>query len=214
MTVKRIVFILLFTSSLTTAFSQATVGFTFSPNLSTNRVDYDRDSQNRDFTSNDTGLRFSGGPILDIELTENYYLSTGVLFISKRAGVTGREDLMTREEVYNLQYVALPATLKLYTNEISLDTRVYFQFGSTLEFLVSQKEKNEDNIYVTDFRFFDTSLLFGIGAEYRAGYNTSIFGGFSYSRGLIDSVDETMPQVENNLIIKNDLLSLNLGIKF
>lgn len=212
MMVKIIVFILVFSSCLTNAFGQATIGFTFSPLLSTNRVDYDRDTQNRDFTSNDTGLRFSGGPIVDIALTENYFVSTGALFISKRAGVTGRENQMTREEVYNLQYVALPATLKLYTNEISIDTKVYFQFGGTFEFLVSQKEKNEDNIYVTDFGIFDSSLLFGIGAEYRAGFNTSLFGGFSYSRGLINSVDETT--LENNLIIKNDLLSLNLGIKF
>jgi hypothetical protein len=213
MIVRRIVFALVLFSCSTTAFSQATIGFTFSPLLSTNRVHYERDTQNRDFTSNDTGLRFSGGPILDIELTENYYASTGILFISKRAGITIQDDQTSLEEVYNLQYVALPATLKLFTNEVSLDTKVYFQFGGTLEFLVTDKKKEEDNIYITDFSIFDTSLLFGIGVEYKAGYNTSLFGGFSYSRGMINSVEETRP-LENNLIIKNDLLSLNLGIKF
>lgn len=209
--VKRIIFTLVFTSCLGTAFSQATAGFTFSPLLSTNRVDYDRDTKNHDFTSNDTGLRFSGGPILDIELTENYYANTGILFISKRAGIKAQHNQVS--EVYNLEYVALPATLKLFTNEVSLDTKVYFQFGGRLEFLVSQKEKDDDNFYITDFRIFDTSLLFGIGAEYKAGINTALFGGFSYSRGMINSVKETVP-LESNLIIKNDLLSLNLGIKF
>ena len=210
---KRTVFVLVFLCCSTATFAQTTVGFTFSPLLSTNRVFYDRDSQGRDFTSNDTGLRFSGGPIVDIGLTHNYFVSSGIQFIYKRAGITYRDAQVTIDEVYNLQYVALPATLKLFTNEISLDTKVFFQFGGTLEFLVSDKSKTENNMYITEFGLFDTSLLFGIGVEYKAGFNTSLFGGFSYNRGLLNTVKETVP-LENKLVVKNDLLSLNLGIKF
>lgn len=213
MIVRRIVFTIVMLFLATAAFSQATIGFTFSPLLSTNRVDYDRDSQNRDFTSNDTGLRFSAGPIVDINLFENYYASTGILFINKRVGITANDAGVKKEEVYNLHYVSLPATMKLFTNEIALDTRVYFQFGTAFEFLVSQKPQEETNFYINEFRIFDAALLLGIGTEYQAGINTALFGGFTYSRGLINTVSETT-QLENKLQIKNDLLSLNLGIKF
>lgn len=211
---KRIIPVIAFLLISFCSFSQITVGFTFSPNLSTNRVKYERD--NIDFSTNDSGIRFSAGPIVDLPITENYYASTGILFTSKRVGLTAISDdipPVQEEEVYNVQYVSIPATLKLYTNEVSLDTKIYFQFGGALEFNVSQQPKQESFYYINEFRTFDTSLIFGLGAEYKAGVNTSIFGGLSYSRGMIDSVDETTP-LQNNLIIKNDLLSLNLGIKF
>ena len=212
--VKRIFPALAFLLISFSSLSQVTIGFTFSPNLSTNRIDYDR--ADLDFSTNDSGLRFSAGPIVDFGLTENYFISTGLQFVSKRVGLTAiSEDTppVREEEVYNLHYVSIPATLKLYTNEVSLDTKIYFQFGGAFEFLVSQQEQEDAFYYITDFRTFDTSLIFGLGAEYKAGVNTSLFGGFSYSRGLIDTVNETTP-LQNNLSIKNDLLSLNLGVKF
>lgn len=212
--VKRIIPLFAFLLISICSLSQVTIGFSVSPNLSTNRVEYDRDTI--DFSTNDSGIRFTGGPILDWQLTENYYVSTGILFVSKRVGLTAISDdipAVRQEEVYNLQYVAIPATLKLFTNEVSLDTKIYFQFGANLEFNVNQKAKDDSNFYVNHFRIFDTSLIFGLGAEYKAGVNTLLFAGFSYSRGLIDSVDETIP-LQSNLIIKNDLLSLNLGVKF
>ncbi|MGK7391174.1 MAG: porin family protein [Candidatus Cyclobacteriaceae bacterium M2_1C_046] len=212
--VKRIIPLFAFLLISFCTFSQATIGFSFSTNLSTNRVEYERDTI--DFSTNNSGVRFSAGPIVDWQLTENYYVSTGILFVSKRVGLTAISDdvpAVREEEVYNLQYVAIPATLKLYTNEVSMDTKIYFQFGGSFEFNVKQEPKEENFTYINEFRVFDTSLLFGLGAEYRAGVNTLLFAGFSYSRGLIDSVDETIP-LQNNLIIKNDLLSLNLGVKF
>lgn len=209
--VTRIVILLLLILSTSGAFAQFNVGFTFSPVLSTNRVDYDRDTI--DFTSNDTGLRFSLGPIVDIQLRDNYYFNTGILFFSKRVGLTTQVDGEKVEEVYNLQYISVPATLKLFTNEIALDTKVYFQFGGSFDFLISQKPKEEEFFIINDFTLVDIPLLFGIGAEYRVGVNTWLFAGFSYSRGLINTVDETIP-LQSGLNVKNDLLSLNLGIKF
>src|SRR5699024_4570828 len=120
-------FLILFTAN-----AQTKIGIKVSPLLSVNRVS--TDDGNIAAASDGVGLRFSFGPIVDFFLKENYYFSTGILYTPKRAGISIKDELgIQRSEDYKLQYLQIPAMIKLFTNELALDTRVYFKFGAIPE---------------------------------------------------------------------------------
>ena len=152
-----------------------------------------------------------GGAVLDYMLTDNYFVSSGLFFVPKRVGV--RNDVGEARDRYKLHYLQIPATMKLFTNEVALDTRIYFQAGFTLDIKLLEDNISETVEYVEDFGFVDSSLLLAAGAEYRYGYNTIFFGGFSYRRGLANVVRNEFTPVRD-IVVKNDLFSLDLGIKF
>lgn len=201
--------ILLFTASA--GFSQFKLGFKFSPTISTNRIDSKSDTVS--FSTDGAGLRFVAGPIADFQLTDNYFVSTGILLVSKRAGLEAKRPSGTETEEYSLQYIQVPVTLKLFTNEVALDKRIYFQVGATMEVNVKDEPKKDRYYYIDNFKLFDSSLLVGVGLEYKVGLNTIVFGGFSYSRGLLNAVGDQV-RLDDDITFKNDYLALDLGIKF
>ena len=207
---KRYILICLFLTGYATAFAQVKVGVQLSPTLSFNRVSGETD--NLDFSSQGIGGRLLAGAVVDYMLTENYFVSSGVFFVPKRVGL---RDGATNEikETYKLHYLQIPATMKLFTNEVALDTRIYFQGGFALDFKLKEDNISEKAEYVNDFGFADASLLLATGAEYRYGYNTILFGGFSYRRGFGNVVRNAAASA-GDLVIKNDLFSLDFGIKF
>lgn len=205
---KRYILILLFLIGSATAFAQIKVGLQLSPTLSFNRVN--DENPNLNFSSDGVGGRIIAGAIVDYMLRENYFVSSGLFFVPKRVGI--RDNAADPvEEAYKLHYLQIPATMKLFTNEVALDTRVYFQAGFALDIKLKEDKLSEEVKYVEDFGFADASLLLSTGAEYRYGYNTILFGGFSYRRGFGNVARNA---TVNNLVIKNDLFSLDLGIKF
>lgn len=209
---RKLVFVALAILAMQAAHAQTKIGLKFSPTLSTNRIIEDGDT-NHTFTSNGVGGRIIFGPVVDLFITDNYYFSTGLLYAPKRVGVTvvPTTTQVGVQESYKLQYLQLPATLKLFTNELALDTRVYFQLGGLFEVKINEKAE-EGNLFIEDFRPFDIGLHLGSGVEYRLGYNTLLFGGFFYNRGLVNIVANTQDDVDVN--IKNDLIGLEMGIKF
>lgn len=211
---KYILITCLFVASALSCFGQFKLGIQFSPTFSTNRIEASSDSLNID--TDGTGLRMAFGPIIDYQIKDNYYFSSGLLFVSKRVGVeASRKDgtgLPVRE-TYGLQYLQVPLSLKLFTNEVAIDKKFYFQLGTTLEFAIDEKKKSDDNFLVEEFKLFDSSLLLGFGLEYKLGINTTLFGGFSYHRGLFNVVGE-QAALDTDLKLKNDYLGLDIGVKF
>ena len=211
---RRYTLIFLFLASSTAGFAQIDfsrikLGLQVSPTLSFNRVD--DESADVSFSSDGVGGRMIGGAVLDYMLTDNYFISSGLFFVPKRVGV--RNDVSEARDRYKLHYLQIPATMKLFTNEVALDTRIYFQAGFTLDIKLLEDNISETVEYVEDFGFVDSSLLLAAGAEYRYGYNTIFFGGFSYRRGLANVVRNEFTPVRD-IVVKNDLFSLDLGIKF
>ncbi len=190
-------------------FSRIKLGLQISPTLSFNRVD--DESADANFSSDGVGGRMIGGAVLDYMLTDNYFISSGLFFVPKRVGL--RSDVDEARDRHKLHYLQIPATMKLFTNEVALDTRIYFQAGFTLDIRLLEDNISETVEYVEDFGFVDSSLLLAAGAEYRYGYNTIFFGGFSYRRGLANVVRNEFAPVRD-IMVKNDLFSLDLGIKF
>lgn len=91
--------------------------------------------------------------------------------------------------------------------------RIYFQVGLTLDVNIMEDNITEDATYIQNFRNFDSSVLLASGLEYRIGYSTTVYGGLSYRRGLVNVVKDPGANI-GEVIIKNDLLSLDLGVKF
>ena len=76
-------------------------------------------------------------------------------------------------------------------------------------------DEPEDPAYVAVQKFtpIDVPVILGAGIEYRAGINTTLFGGFSYQRGLVNVVNESAIGLED-LQIRNTMLSIDIGVKF
>ena len=208
---KRYILIFLFLAGYSNAFSQQIkIGVQLSPTLSFNRVS--DESPNIDFAGSGVGGRALAGAIVDYMLQENYFVSSGLFFVPKRVGLRDNAADQVRE-AYKLHYLQIPATMKLFTNEVALDTRIYFQAGFTLDIKLLEDNLSDEVKYVEDFGFVDSSLLLAVGAEHRYGYNTILFGGFSYRRGL-GNVVRNQYEPSEDIVIKNDLFSLDLGVKF
>ncbi len=202
-----LIFLLVFISS--SAYAQLKLGIQLSPGLSFTRVKDEVPSMR--LTSNGVGARMIAGLLADYGFKDNYYVSSGLFFVPKRVGLKDEGGV---EETYRLQYLELPASIKLYTNEIALDTRIYFQVGITLDVNILDEPENEQTLYIKNFRFFDSNLLLGTGVEYPLGTSTLLFGGFTFRKGLVNVVKDQFDPTIGNIIIRNDMLTLDLGIKF
>ena len=205
----RAIFIL-FSISLFPVLSQAQVRLSaeVSPALIANRLETASDSISLD--SNGSGLRVRAALMIDMPITEYYFVQTGLAFTPVRMGITLREQNIS--EVYNLQYVEAPLLLRLLTSELSIDTRLYFAVGGIARILVSDKT-NAENPVVTKIRPYDAAIHLGAGIDRKLGYQTTLYAGISYNRGLINSISETIP-TDEPLIVKSDMLRLDVGIRF
>lgn len=203
------------------AFAQWEIGIKLSPSVASNRVVAPKEFN---FSAMNAKTHIGGGVILDYFFGENYAFSTGLIYNAKGAGVrynyTSGTTTMKGEDEFGIQYLEIPVTIKLYTNDIATDTRLYFQAGGSLDPRISAKVNGEkldeaNEKYTSHFNLADISALFGVGAEKQMGESTKIFGGFSYHRGLVDIDDYYEEKFNNkNIEIKSSYLALDLGLKF
>jgi len=207
---KKYLLLFIFFAFLLEIKAQPKIGITFSPSLSTGRVKYKDDVV--DIKDDGSAFKFKFGLEVDFPVTETYSLSTGLIFTPKRAGFALDSPLGSSKEEYKLQYLQIPLTLKLYTNEIIPDIKAYFQLGFLGEIKVFDEPSDDDYTLVTKFKPYDTSFLFGIGAEYGASISSILYAAIVYNRGLVNIINEST--ATNDLSTKLDMLSLQVGIKF
>jgi len=203
--IKRLFFLLFIISGAGT-FAQTRLALKLAPVFASNRVTNDDQSADNDGSS----FKLSIGLIVDKPLSDTYFLNSGLVYIPKRAAF--RTDT-AYSEAYTLQYLQIPLTLKLLTNEIAPDFKAYFQIGGGLEVKVFDEEDDPDYFVVNKFNPIDFSVILGTGVEYMAGINTTLFGGISYQRGLVNAVNETT-EGEDDLQMRNTVISIDLGVKF
>jgi len=209
---KRFIFSIVLQLVCISLFAQAKIGLQISPTISSNRVE--TQSETYDVSNDGSSLKLRLGVVVDLPLADNYYFSTGLLYTPKEVGLKGvdLETNTTYSESYNFQYLQIPLTMKLFTNEITLDTRLFFNLGANAEIAISEKFDKE-NVIIEDFKFFDASLVLGAGIERKIGTNTAVYGALMYNRGLINPISQSL-DIGEDLILKNDLISLDIGIKF
>jgi hypothetical protein len=160
------------------------------------------------YSNEGSKLKFNYGLSTEFFLTKNYLFSTGVI-ISTLGGEISYEGLYKDvlgayfptkvKQSYSIQYLEIPLTLKLRTNQVGYMT-YYGNFGlrsaiklkSSSDFTYvdipsSPKFENEDT--GSDVFFMNTWLVIGAGAEYNIAGNTNLSFGITYNNGFINMMD-------------------------
>ena len=210
MKVSRIPLIIGFIIISTYSFGQWQIGVKVSPGITASRSVILGNTYTVD--KNNSGMRFMAGIILDYEFQENYYFSTGINFIPKKIAyqISGPAASVNYNDVFNVQYLQLPITMKLYTNEIALDMRLYFQFGGLAEVNIHDNMDQLNNTFVTKISLFDVSIPVGAGVELKLGDNTSVFGGLVYHRGLMNIASQNL--ISKDYSLKMQFIGLEVGV--
>ena len=162
-----------------------------------------------------TAVKFLLGAFVDIPFKENYFFSGGVNYASKSSHFSAATTGATAIEEYSHEYVQVPLLLKLYTNEIMLDTKLFFNFGLVPEVrLNTTNESTSRNApIITEWSDLDMAGNFGGGIERGIGVNTRVFAALNYNIGFINQV-QANAQAFGDVEFRSNLISLEFGIKF
>lgn len=221
MFMKKIALLMLFLCAGFTSMAQIEIGLQVSPTISGNRfVAEDR----YHFEKESNNLRLGVGVIADYFFAQNYAFSTGLIYRGKGAEISYTAtdtdgNSITEKDDLTIQYIELPLTLKLFTNEVAPGTIVYFQVGGSLNTKVAaqvddKKVINSEKV-IKRFNIFEADVLLGGGAEFQMGQSTKLFAGLTYHRGLTDIDDFYEERLnDKNISLKNNGVSLDFGVKF
>ena len=198
------------------------LGIKIVPSMSFNRVH--TNLGNQEFFSKGASPKLKVGIIYDHPIQEHYYVGTGLLFAFKQATI--QQNTWPSKEQHEVQYLQIPILLKLYTSEITLDTRVYIELGGIGEIRIGESVAalaSDRKPLIEKFYRSGIAGFLGVGIEYNMSLSTSLFLGISYQRGLanmlkkqqnISSSPKEKEQAIPKVIIYGDLVSLEAGIKF
>lgn len=215
---KKISLAALLTFFAATASAQIEIGLKVSPAVAGNRVAAE---QRHNMESTNARPRIGFGVVVDYFFTENYAFSTGLNYTSKGSGVSYSTDIPeARTDRFSLQYIELPLMMKLYTNEVAPDAKVFFHLGPSLNTNLAAKV-NDERILTGGqraskrFNIFEVSAILGTGVELQLGQSTRVFGGIAYHRGLTN-IDNAYRRELNdrNISIRSDAFIIDIGLKF
>ena len=217
---KKILFSVLFIFGSLLIFAQDKAGTRFKLGLTAHPTFGWIKSDIQDVKNDGLRAGFSYGLIGDFYFAPNYAFSTGIKLstINGQTAVTdfGPADQPIRNNVYKLQYIEIPAKLKLTTNQIR-GNKFYGEFGLGNGFNVraklDQKGTNgtiiNENIDISkDIVFYRASLIIGAGAEFKLSDKTAVAAGLSYDNGF------TNIQSSGSGTLKNSYLCLNIAVFF
>ena len=189
------------------------IGIKVAPTLSNVRTSAEGST---DVTRDGSAVKFLLGAFVDIQFKENYYFSGGINFASKVSKFNATTLGGNVTEEYDHEYLQIPLLLKLYTNEILLDTKLFFNFGLVPELRLNtafQSEGSTRNPIIEEWSNFDLAGNFGGGIERGIGVNTRIFAALNYNIGFLNQVQSHARAFEG-IVLKSNLFSLDFGIKF
>ena len=228
---KKVILTLAALAVAPAAFAQVEIGLKVSPSISYLRTN----SQSNDFQNGNSKLGFGGGIFIDYFFGENYAFNTGLFLTGKGGSYSYKENSVlgtsaagttTVTQKLGIDYLELPVTIKLFTNEIASGTRLYFQVGPSVAvpvgarlngdkytndpFNSNAQTKSSDRVFAVDF-----NVLGSVGAEYQLGHSTKVLTGISYHHGLVD-LDRYFEKDRGfkDVSIKNSVFALDLGLKF
>lgn len=206
------------------ASAQVEIGLKVSPSLTNWRTD---SPATYGFQNESAKLGLGGGLIIDYFFGQNYAFSTGLELTGKGGKISYFDPTLNRriEQKIGLQYLQVPVTVKLFTNDVATDTKLYFQLGGSLNAAIagringnkryqdpatSQETKGVKHVILPD-----VALRAGVGIERQLGQSTKLLAGVSYHRGLVN-VDRYFDKDRKfkDIVLKNNEFALDLGLKF
>lgn len=182
-------------------------------------------TDSKNFSTNGSKFGFSYGLMTEFNFTKRYAFATGI-DVAYRGGKLKSiiTDTMTTtiEQAMTLQYVELPLTLKLKTNEIGYLT-YYLQIGvspgvnirskadvkTSTQYNGTTTSASEDGIDIKkDINSFNLSMIIGGGVEYTLSGSTTLLLGVQFNNGFMDIADG------DDLKANSNYLALTVGILF
>jgi hypothetical protein len=166
----------------------------------------------------------NGGLVFDRYFAENYAFSTGISLWQTGGKLLFKEGTVIRfrsgdetlppnsSMTYRLQYLTIPFSLKLTSNEIGyvsffahIGVNNHISIGKSAS--VPSMDINKVGI-PEEINIYSMSYFFGGGCEYSLGGNTSLLGGLYFTSGFWDitSSDEYRATLNS--------LSLRVGVRF
>ena len=196
--------------------AQVKFGFMGTPTLTFPKVSVR--SEQFEVSSGGGGIGYQWGLFSDYFFTENYAVHTGLFFSSKKAQYRFKTlsdpSAQQQEKKYAIGYLHVPTMLKLYTDELLPDFRVYFRAGLGWDFRVSEQELSDDkSLESPNFSAFDILVCFSAAAEYRISLNTSVFIGIGFQRGLLDVDFPLESGLQGEVDAHHQMFLLDLGIR-
>lgn len=226
---KRLFAIAILLCCIRSAFAQdeqkgVRFGLTFSPRLSW------MTASDKNLNGNGTYIGYEYGLLMDILIPKNYAFATGFLFNGCGGKLTYSDPVKFNtyndsifaagtNVDYRLQYIVIPLTMKLRTNQIGYMT-YYGQFGfrgginirSRADISnLSGNTLDEKIDFGEDVGPVDFGLLVGGGLDYEITGNTAIHVGIQYYNGFIDVTDNPQDYKSSSSL---GALKLELGVFF
>jgi hypothetical protein len=124
---KKYILLVVLLLNITVSHAQGRLGMQLSPGISLNRVH--TNPNNQGFASAGAAFLFKIGAIYDYLIQENYYVSTGLLYSVQHLAIKNKKLSPGLLEAHALHDLHVPLRLKLYTSELTLDTRLYAVLG-------------------------------------------------------------------------------------
>lgn len=209
-----------YSSAIQTPVKTVSLGFLTKPSLAW------LTAGNQELNSKGVRMGFSFGFLIDLAIARNnnYAFSTGLMLSmadggklkfdelrSNVPGISGPQHVIS-EMTINYQWIELPLTLKLKTNQIGYMT--YFgQLGIQGGIKLSSKQSGEftakksglgtnpGTVSKEDIsnssRLFNAGLLVGLGAEYNISGSTSLIFGVSYFRGFTNVIKGNVYNIDD-----------------
>jgi len=191
------------------------IGITVGPTISYVRTSTDGNSTSVE--RDGSQVKFLLGAFVDVPFKDNYYFHMGINYAGRSTKIILDDPAFfggtPTSASYDHEYLQVPALLKLYTNEIMLDTKLFFNFGIIPEIRLNTTNKVDGINPITQFQSFDISGNFGGGIERAIGVNTNVFAALNYNIGFLNQVKEQTNALDD-LKIKNNLIAIEFGIKF
>lgn len=175
------------------SYQKVKVGLFFNPTMSWIKT------TNADADKQKSRFGFNYGLLLDIRLTDNYMMHTG-LTIGQLYGGRIRYSPGAADSTYSfkIDYLELPIVFKLMTNEIGV-MKYWGQFGLVNSFRFKDQAQVTDNVSGEEVSpqggpygsgFYNISLQVGAGIEYNISGNTNLVVGLIYRNGFMNIVQD------------------------
>lgn len=185
---------------------------------------------------NGSKIGFTYGLITEFNFSDRYAFATG-LDVTYRGGKVKSQDIiknvnqtdsLTRfgEANYTLQYIELPITLKLKTNEIGYltyylqagltpginiraraNTKVYYEKPANATHPTPNPSEGDDVDVKDGINSLNLSMVIGGGIEYTLSGSTVLLAGIEFNNGFVDVID-------GNGKANSNFLALKLGVLF
>ena len=177
-------------------------------------------------------LGFNAGLVLDYYLTDHIAASSGINYNSSRMKYSFT-DYRRAEDFLEEANMPVLRRLKASGIEIPLQFKVKFDVadefdayvaaGGSLGFNLKDYVKDEYSFYwneyqsevyedyTNQYRAFQASLVFGLGAEYEINRNFSVFAQLTFNHALLNAFVSSLEK-QTGSILRNNFIGVEVGI--